>query len=75
MRAAPRGTRHEHVSRLALLLVALLLPAVGNGQAPYPSKPLRLIVPFPAGGGADILWVASSWDPYRVFLVRTRIKP
>ena len=28
-----------------------------------------------AGGGADILWVASSWDPYRVFLVRTRIKP
>ena len=28
-----------------------------------------------AGGGADILWVASSWDPYRVFLVRTRINP
>ncbi len=55
MRAAPRGTRHEHVSRLALLLVALLLPAVGNAQAPYPSKPLRVIVPYPPGAGTDIV--------------------
>ncbi|HSD73815.1 MAG TPA: hypothetical protein VLB75_03535 [Steroidobacteraceae bacterium] len=26
-----------------------------------------------AGGGVDILWNASSWDPYRVILLRTRI--
>lgn len=26
-------------------------------------------------GGVDILWNASTWDPYRVVLLRTRIKP
>jgi hypothetical protein len=28
----------------------------------------------PAEGGADILWNASTWDPYRVVLMRTRIR-
>jgi hypothetical protein len=27
----------------------------------------------PAGGGADLVWNVSTWDPYRVVLVRTRI--
>jgi hypothetical protein len=27
-----------------------------------------------AGGGVDILWNASTWDPYRVVLMRTRLK-
>jgi hypothetical protein len=27
----------------------------------------------PAGEGADILWNASTWTPYRVVLLRTRI--
>jgi hypothetical protein len=29
----------------------------------------------PAGGGADIIWNASTWNPYRVILLRTRINP
>jgi hypothetical protein len=29
----------------------------------------------PAGDAVDILWNASTWDPYRVVLLRTRIKP
>jgi hypothetical protein len=26
-------------------------------------------------GGVDIYWNASTWDPYRVVLLRTRIEP
>ena len=29
----------------------------------------------PAGEGVDVLWNASTWDPYRVVLLRTRINP
>ena len=29
----------------------------------------------PAGGGVDVLWNASTWDPYRVVLLRSRIMP
>ena len=29
----------------------------------------------PADGGVDLYWNASTWDPYRVVLLRTRIKP
>jgi hypothetical protein len=29
----------------------------------------------PAGSGVDILWNASTWDPYRVVLLRTRVEP
>src|SRR5690606_3271267 len=27
----------------------------------------------PAGSGVDVIWNASTWDPYRVVLLRTRI--
>jgi hypothetical protein len=27
----------------------------------------------PAGDGVDVIWNASTWDPYRVILLRTRI--
>jgi hypothetical protein len=29
----------------------------------------------PAGNGVDLIWNASTWDPYRVILLRTRIDP
>ena len=33
----------------------LLAPTGAFAQAPYPSRPIRLIVPFPAGGGTDLI--------------------
>jgi tripartite-type tricarboxylate transporter receptor subunit TctC len=40
---------------LRILFTALLAVMCGAAVAAYPDKPLRLIVPFPPGGGNDIL--------------------
>lgn len=46
-----KSTRRAAVAALASLALAPFVHA----QTPYPSKVIRLIVPFPAGGGGDTL--------------------
>src|ERR1700754_2481638 len=48
--------------RLALLTASLLLAAVNAVAADYPSRPVRLIVPAPAGGNADAV-ARTVFDP------------
>lgn len=42
--------------RVAAALLALaLLPLAAHAEAPFPSKPIKFLVPFPAGGINDVL--------------------
>jgi hypothetical protein len=40
---------------------AVTLPAAVGGAESFPTRPIRLIVPYPAGGGTDIVGRVCSW--------------
>ena len=44
-----------HTRLIALAFSAWLGGGVGNAWAEYPDRPIRLIVPFPAGGTVDLV--------------------
>ena len=48
------STRRALLLGAGALAAQAALPSTGFAQAGWPSKPLRIIVPFPAGGGADV---------------------
>ena len=59
-RQQPVKHRRSYFSRLgslvAMALFALFLPSTHvNAQSAYPNKPIKLVVPFGAGGSADML--------------------
>lgn len=42
-------------SRRLLLGGALATPAIARAQAPWPNRPVRVVVPFPPGGSNDVV--------------------
>lgn len=44
-----------HFNRRRVLGAAALLPFAAKAQDNYPSKPIRMIIPFAAGGATDVL--------------------
>ncbi|HEY8359188.1 MAG TPA: tripartite tricarboxylate transporter substrate binding protein [Ramlibacter sp.] len=51
----PATSSAGHVSRRTVLALAASACAPVFAQAPFPGKPIRLLVGFPAGGAADVL--------------------
>jgi tripartite-type tricarboxylate transporter receptor subunit TctC len=49
------GSHHRAIAVAALLAAAGLAPAGAPAQDAYPARPIRLIVPYAAGGGSDIM--------------------
>ena len=50
--------QNRRLSLTASALAAIVLvanPVLAQTAAPFPSKPIRVIVPFAAGGGTDVL--------------------
>ena len=67
------------VPRIAagVVIAALLAAVPGAGAQDYPSRPVKIIVPFPAGGTADVMprifsdWLSRKWGQPVVIENRT----
>lgn len=47
--------RRQVITSAALALAAAVAPCAALAQGAYPSKPIKFVVPYPPGGGTDVI--------------------
>jgi len=69
-------SRRSFLQRPAWLLALTLATALGTAHAQdYPNKPVRILVPFPAGGAVDIIARLMSADMSRSLGTSVLVEP
>lgn len=59
--------RRHALATLALSAIVFIAPGTASAQSDYPNKPVKIIVPFPAGGTSDVMGRMVAEELSKIF--------